>query len=49
LIISCACRALSPTFLIRLGFDISTGFIEILVGGVFVSVATQRGVGDDWY
>jgi hypothetical protein len=47
LIISCACRALSPSFPIRLGFDILTGFIEISVGGVSVLVATQRGVGDD--
>jgi hypothetical protein len=47
LIISCACRALSPSFQIRLGFDISFDFIEILVGDVSVSVATRRGVGDD--
>jgi hypothetical protein len=46
-IISCVCRALSPSFPIGLGFDILTGFIEILVSSVFVSVATQCGVGDD--
>jgi hypothetical protein len=47
LIISCACRTLSPSFPIRLGFDISTGFVDSSVGGVFVSVATRRGVGED--
>jgi hypothetical protein len=48
LIISCTCRDLSPSFQIRLGFDILYDFVEILVGGVSVSVVTQRGVGDDW-
>jgi hypothetical protein len=48
LIISCACRALSPSFPIQLGFDISTSFIEISVGGVSVSVVTWCGVGNDW-
>jgi hypothetical protein len=47
LIISCACRALSASFPIRLGFDISTGFAEILVGGISVPVVTWHGVGDD--
>jgi hypothetical protein len=47
LIISCACRALSPSSQIRLGFDISFVFIEISAGGVSVSVTTQRGVGND--
>jgi hypothetical protein len=47
LIISCACRVVSPSFPIRLGFDILTGFVEILVGGTSVSVVTRRGVGDD--
>jgi hypothetical protein len=47
LIISCACRALSPSFPIRLGFDILTDFIEISIGGVLVSVVTQHRVGDD--
>jgi hypothetical protein len=32
LIISCACRALSPSFEMRLGFDISFDFIEISAG-----------------
>jgi hypothetical protein len=47
LIISCAYRVLSPSFSIRLGFNILTGFIEISVGGISVSMATQCGVGDD--
>jgi hypothetical protein len=47
LIISCGCRALSPRFPILLGFDILTGFIEISFGGVFISVVTQRRVGDN--
>jgi hypothetical protein len=47
LIISCTCRALSPSFPIQLGFDISTGFVESSVGGVSDSVVTRRGVGDD--
>jgi hypothetical protein len=47
LIISCACRALSASFPIRLGFDISTGFAEILVSGISVPVVTWHGVGDD--
>jgi hypothetical protein len=46
LIILCTCRALSPSIPIRLGFDILTGFIGILVGGVSVSVVTRCGVGD---
>jgi hypothetical protein len=40
-------RGLSPSFPIRLGFDILNGFVEILVCGVFVSVATRHGVIDD--
>jgi hypothetical protein len=47
LIISCACRALSPSFPIQLGFDISTGLIEISVGDASILVVTQHGVGDD--
>jgi hypothetical protein len=47
LIISCMCRALSPSFPVRLGFDILTGFVEISVDGISVSVATRCGVGDD--
>jgi hypothetical protein len=47
LIISCACRDLSLSFQIRLGFDISSDFIEILVGGISVSVATRHEVGDN--
>jgi hypothetical protein len=47
LIISCACRALFPCFQIRLGYDISFDFIEILVGGISISVMTRCGVGDD--
>jgi hypothetical protein len=46
LIISCMCRALSPSSQIRLGFDISFDFVEISTGGVSVSVATWHGVGD---
>jgi hypothetical protein len=40
-------RGLSPSFPIRLGFDILTGFIEISDNDVSVSVATRCGVGDD--
>jgi hypothetical protein len=47
LIISCACRALSPSFPIRLGFNILTGFIEISDNDISVSVVTRCGVGDD--
>jgi hypothetical protein len=46
LIILCACRALSPSSQIQLGFDNSFYFVEILAGGVSVSVMTQRRVGD---
>jgi hypothetical protein len=47
LIISCACRALSPSSQFRLGFNIPFDFNEILTGGVSFSVMTQRGVGDE--
>jgi hypothetical protein len=47
LIISYVCRARSPSFQTRLGFNISFDFIEILVGGISVSVVTRRGVGDN--
>jgi hypothetical protein len=47
LVISCACRALSPSFQIRLGFDILFDFVVILTGGISVSVTTQRRVADD--
>jgi hypothetical protein len=47
LIILCACRALSPSSQIRLGFNNSFYFVEILAGGVSVSVTTQRRVGDN--
>jgi hypothetical protein len=46
LLISCTCRALSPSSQIRLGFDISFDFVEISTGGVSVSVTTWHGVGD---
>jgi hypothetical protein len=48
LIISCMCRALSPSFQIQRGFSILFDFIDISVGGISVSVATRRRVGDDW-
>jgi hypothetical protein len=47
LIISCACKVLSPSFEIRLGFDISFDFIEISVGSVSISVVTRHRVGGD--
>jgi hypothetical protein len=46
-IISCACRALSPSSQIRLGFINPFDFIEISAGGISVSVMTRCGVGDD--
>jgi hypothetical protein len=47
LIISCACRALSPCSQIQLGFDISFDFIEILAGDVSISVMRVSEAGAD--
>jgi hypothetical protein len=47
LIISCACRALSPSSQIRLGFVNLFDFVEISAGGVFISAMTRREVGDN--
>jgi hypothetical protein len=46
-IISCACRTLSPSSQIWLGFINPFDFVEILAGGVFVSMMTRHGVGND--
>jgi hypothetical protein len=48
LIILCACRALSSSSQIRLGFNILFNFVEISASDVSISVMTQRRVGDDW-
>jgi hypothetical protein len=45
--ISCVCRVLCPSSQIRPGFDNSFDFVEILAGGISISVMTQRRVGDD--
>jgi hypothetical protein len=47
LIISCACRVLSPGSQLRLGFNILYDFVQILAVGVSVLVMTRSGVGDD--
>jgi hypothetical protein len=46
-IISCTCRALSPSSQIQVGFVNAFDFIEISAGGISVLVMTWREVGDD--
>jgi hypothetical protein len=46
-IISCACRALSPSSQIRLGFVNPFDFVQILAGGVSISVTTRCRIGND--